>query len=163
MKIYFAGSIRGAPANKDTYFAIIQHLKTKGEVLTEHVADKSITPEGEKGLSEKEIHDRDMNWLDQAEVIVEEGTALSWGAGYELGRMTERNAGRPEVFRKPILSLYKPETLARENRMLSAMKLGCQGIKVVPYSTLDDAKRVIDAFFESIPQRRGSDIEDYLL
>jgi hypothetical protein len=36
MKIYFAGSIRGGRDDVPTYKAIIDHLKVKHQVLTEH-------------------------------------------------------------------------------------------------------------------------------
>ena len=42
MKIYFAGAIRGGRSDQNLYFEIINYLKKYGEVLTEHVGDKSI-------------------------------------------------------------------------------------------------------------------------
>ena len=43
MDIYFAGSIRAGREDVDLYLGIIKHLQNYGHVLTEHVADKSIS------------------------------------------------------------------------------------------------------------------------
>ena len=52
-QIYFCGSIRGHPANLEKYQAIVDFLKTKGTVLTEHVAYPSI--ENNKGQSDSDV------------------------------------------------------------------------------------------------------------
>ena len=65
MFIYFAGSIRGGREDSTLYQAIVAYLKTKGTVLTEHVASDELTARGEAHLSEKQIHDRDLQWLRQ--------------------------------------------------------------------------------------------------
>lgn len=44
MKIYFCGSISGGRQNSDVYYDIVKHLKTYGQVLTEHVANSSKDP-----------------------------------------------------------------------------------------------------------------------
>ena len=60
-KVYFAGSIRGGRDDVVIYHGIVEHLKTHGNVLTEHVADKDLALTGEDGLSDAQIHDRDLN------------------------------------------------------------------------------------------------------
>src|SRR3990167_9577819 len=102
-KIYFAGSIRGGREDVGLYLGIVEHLKTHGDVLTEHVADKGLTLLGEDGLSDKEIHNRDVSWLDESNVVVAEVTKASLGVGYEIGRMEERNLWVPKPQRKHIL------------------------------------------------------------
>ena len=41
---------------------------------------------GESALSDKQIHDRDMKWLLESDLIVAEVTNPSLGVGYEIGR-----------------------------------------------------------------------------
>ena len=48
MKFYFAGSIRAGREDVDLYKIIIDHLKTYGEVLTEHVGDYKLSIEGQE-------------------------------------------------------------------------------------------------------------------
>ena len=51
MKIYFAGALRGGREDQELYLEIINYLKQFGEVLTEHVGNKSIDLSGEKNNS----------------------------------------------------------------------------------------------------------------
>ncbi|HEX3095736.1 MAG TPA: nucleoside 2-deoxyribosyltransferase, partial [Patescibacteria group bacterium] len=86
MKIYFAGSITGGRDDQGLYLEIIDLLKNYGEVLTEHIGSSNISDQGEQvSMSGEDIFNRDVAWLEQAEVIVAEVTVISLGVGYELG------------------------------------------------------------------------------
>lgn len=145
-KIYFAGSIRGGREDVEFYLGIINHLKTHGRVLTEHIAEKQLALMGEDNLSDPEIHDRDVGWLGESNVIVAEVTKASLGVGYEIGRMVERNLWVPEPQRKGILCLYRSQV----DRRLSAMIAGSSGLRTAEYQTLEQAKAEIDNFFGMI-------------
>ena len=108
MKIYFAGAIRGGREDLSLYLEIIQQLREYGEVLTEHIADGELTSLGET-LDDRDVHDRDLSWLGEAEYLVAEVTTPSLGVGYEIGKATE--------WGKPTLCLFRPNN----NRVLSAM------------------------------------------
>lgn len=155
-KIYFGGSIRGGREGMETYKGLISHLKNYGNVLTEHIGNINLTSKGEE-ISDPEIHDRDMNWLGDANVLIMDVTYASLGVGYEIGRIVERNewfkrlksenlSGFGELKQKDILCLYQPQV----DKRLSAMVNGCRGLSVGQYITLDDAKGRIDNFFNSI-------------
>ena len=83
MRIYFAGSIRGGRDDADLYLKIIEHLKGFGDVLTEHVGNNALTVAGESIKDDISIHDRDMDWLKDSDIIVAEVTNPSLGVGYE--------------------------------------------------------------------------------
>jgi len=136
MKIYFAGSIRAGRNDADIYLEIINHLKKYGEVLTEHVGNEQLSIKGEKGLSEKYIYDRDLEWLISSDVIIAEVTTPSLGVGYEIRFAVEHN--------KKILCLYKQQ----EGKKLSAMVLGCPQITNVNYDSITEAKKIIDDFLK---------------
>ena len=87
MKIYFAGAVRGGREDAGLYLRIIKHLSEYGLVLTEHLGDVMLDERGEPGLSDADIHDRDLAWLRQAECLVAEVTAPSLGVGYEIGKL----------------------------------------------------------------------------
>jgi nucleoside 2-deoxyribosyltransferase len=125
MTIYFAGSIRGGRDDQRIYAEIIRVLRDFGTVVTELVGDANITLGGENA-PDREIHDRDLNWLRDADVIVAEVTAPSLGVGYELGRAVE--------WGKRIICLYRPSA----GRKLSGMIAGCEAITVVEYSEPSD-------------------------
>lgn len=135
MKIYFAGSIRGGRQDLDLYLEIINHLKTYGEVLTEHIGDASLTSFGENNTSDKFIHDRDIDWLFEADIVVAEVTNPSLGVGYELGRALENNT--------PVLTLFRPS----KDKKLSAMISGAPGFKNFNYTNVQEAQKIIDAQF----------------
>ena len=58
MKVYFAGSIRGGRQDVSMYYALIAHLQTHAEVLTEHIGNKALSDGGEHDLSDDQIHAR---------------------------------------------------------------------------------------------------------
>lgn len=128
MKIYFAGSISGGRGDQEIYRQIIDLLKQHGTVLTEHFGDASLTAGGED-LADCDIHDRDLDWLSSADVLVAEVTTPSLGVGYEIGRAVE--------WGKRVVCLYRPS----EGRRLSGMIAGCEGITVHKYT---DAAQLAD-------------------
>jgi len=125
MKIYFAGSIRGGRDDAEHYKKIITFLKKYGEVVTEHIGEKEITAEGETESSDKYIHDRDLNWLRNSDVIVAEVTTPSLGVGYEIGIAVKE--------RIPVIALFRNTAEKR----LSAMIKGCDSINVIEYSDIE--------------------------
>lgn len=136
LKTYFAGSIRGGRKDAELYQQIIAYLKNFGEVLTEHVGAPNLTHKGDDGPTDRFIHDRDMEWLKSADVLVAEVTTVSMGVGYEIGRAIE--------MKKKVLCLFRPDS----ERKLSAMITGCTHLKLVNYKTLADAKQAILKFLK---------------
>jgi len=136
MKIYFAGSIRGGREDAALYLQIIEYLKSFGEVLTEHIGDQKLTDLGDDGPTDRYIHDRDLEWLQSADVLVAEVTTVSMGVGYEIGRAVESG--------KKVLCLFRPES----GKNLSAMIAGCPDLELVKYRNLNEAKAAIAGFLE---------------
>ena len=143
MKIYFAASIRGGREDVHLYLQIIEHLRNHGTVLTEHVDDKKLSLLGEDGLTDEYIHERDLRWVLESNVVVAEVSTPSLGTGYEIGRGLENN--------KNILCLYRPKS----GKKLSAMIAGSPLIKNAEYLNIDEAKQVIDKFFYKIRSSSG--------
>ncbi len=137
MKIYFAGSIRGGRDDKDLYNNMIEYLQTKGTVLTEHIGKKDLSAAGEKNLSDTEIHDRDMDWIIESDVIFAEVTTPSLGVGYEIGRAYE--------MKKDIICLYRVKD---DDKRLSAMINGNQDLENKIYRNFEDFKQIADNFFD---------------
>lgn len=137
MKIYFAGSIRGGRDDVKIYYEIINYLKTKGTVLTEHVGDSKLSSYGEKSNSNQFIHDRDMDWIMESDCIVAEVTTPSLGVGYEIGRALEND--------KKILCLYQKQ----KGKRLSAMIAGSSALEIGEYESLEKAIEIIDKFIKN--------------
>ncbi len=134
MKIYFAGSIRGGRDDKELYFEIIQMLGKHGQVLTEHIGDKTLSALGDDGPTEEYIFERDMDWLKSADYIVAEVSTPSIGVGYEIGYA--------EAIGKKIFCLYR-EGASHRN---SAMIAGNKNLKVINYKIAEE----LPAIFEEL-------------
>ena len=130
MTIYFAGSIRGGRHDQAIYEAIIDRLRQYGTVLTEHVGDPNLALGGENA-ADCDIHDRDLDWLRSADVLVAEVTTPSLGVGYEIGRAVEWGTR--------ILCLYRPT----DGKRLSGMIAGCRGVTVHEYTQIADVDRIL--------------------
>lgn len=133
MKIYFATSIRGYSGSAVDNNGIILLLKKYGEVLTEHFAD--LKNDGETELSDKEIHDRDLRWIDECDAIVAEVTNPSLGVGYEIRYGLENG--------KRILCIKQ-----RNGKRLSAMISGCDYLEVEEYDKLKQLDLIFSDFLD---------------
>ena len=134
MKIYFAGSIRGGRDDEAFYLEIIRRLGAYGQVLTEHIGDSGLSVLGEGG-GDREIHDRDIRWLKEADCLVAEVTTPSLGVGYEIGKATE--------WGKPTLCLFRRSP----GRALSAMIAGSDGVRLREYESTADLGEIFREFF----------------
>ena len=135
MNIYFAGAIRGGREDVALYLEIIKQLKEYGQVLTEHIGNPELTGLGEID-DDKQIHDRDLAWLKEADYLVAEVTTPSLGVGYEIGKATE--------WGKPVLCIFRPS----EGRALSAMIAGCGKAIVREYGSKEELSSIFDDFFK---------------
>jgi nucleoside 2-deoxyribosyltransferase len=133
MKIYFAGSISAGRHDVPIYQKIIAILKTHGKVLTEFIGNDELSNLGESKLTDKEIHDRDVDWLLSSDLIVAEVSTPSLGVGYEIGRALENG--------KKVVCLYRK----MEGKRLSAMIKGAPGLVVKEYRLEDDFDQLISA------------------
>ena len=136
MKIYFAGSISGGRGDRNLYNNLIEYIKNYGTVLTEFIGSDKLLETGEQNISDKEIHDRDLAWLLEADVLIAEVTTPSLGVGYEIGRAVEHG--------KTVLCLYRES----KNKRLSAMIAGCSAVYNTKYNDLQDAKSIIRNFLQ---------------
>lgn len=131
MTIYFAGSIRGGRDDQALYADVIKLLRDYGTVVTEHIGDANLTLGGENA-PDKEIHDRDIEWLRSSDVIVAEVTVPSLGVGYEIGRCVE--------WGKKIVCLYRPTAGGK----LSGMIAGAPGVIVREYRDISELPAIFN-------------------
>ncbi|MCK5134156.1 MAG: nucleoside 2-deoxyribosyltransferase [Bacteroidales bacterium] len=144
VKIYFCGSIRGGRQLASTYEKIIKMLRLYGKVLTEHLGDDNEIQTRDRVLSDRTIHDRDLQWIRESDVVVAEVTVASLGVGYEIGRAIEMD--------KPVLCLFNNGSGNR----VSAMIAGSEGVKMHYYSVPDELKSILAQFISQSVARRTS-------
>ncbi|XP_070312506.1 5-hydroxymethyl-dUMP N-hydrolase [Odocoileus virginianus] len=142
LSLYFCGSIRGGREDRELYVRIVSRLRRFGVVLTEHVAAAELDESGEEAAGgDRLIHDRDLAWLQQADVVVAEVTQPSLGVGYELGRAV--------ALHKPVLCLFRPQS----GRVLSAMIRGAaDGSRFLVWDYEEaEVEALLDRYFETYP------------
>jgi len=135
MNIYFCGSIRGGRNLAETYAKMIQMLGSYGKVLTEHLGSDDVIEAKDRVLSDKEIHDRDLQWIVESDLLVAEVTVPSLGVGYEIGRAIEMG--------KPVLCLFQ----SGSEYTISAMIAGSDKVEMKYYQSLEEVKDLFEAFF----------------
>ena len=138
--VYFAGSIKGGDQDTDIYLDFVDHIRGNGiNVFSEHFNPQT----DETILTDPEIHDRDMAWIEQSSAIVAEMTTVSAGAGYEIGRL--------HSLYKPALVLFAPAEMPRD---LSAMIGGAPHVLPWEYKRTKQgiliAKTAIDVFLHDV-------------
>ena len=135
MKIYFSGSIRGGRENKDIYFEIINLLKTYGEVLTEHIGDPNLAPNGED-LDIDYIYKRDIAWVVDSDIVVADVSTPSIGVGYEIAYA--------ESIGKKILCIYREGS----EKKISGMIEGNKNLIVKNYKNIEELSEIFKEFFK---------------
>ena len=144
MKIYFCGSIRGGRDLATTYAKMIRMLGQYGQVLTEHLGSNEEIESKDRILSDKEIHDRDFQWILESDLLVAEVTIPSLGVGYEIGRAIEIG--------KPVLCLFKKGS----GYTVSAMISGSDHLVMTYYENLEEVKDIFAEFFKVHAPHRTS-------
>ena len=135
MKIYFSGAIRGGQEKAADYKEIINFLETYGSVLTKHLGNVNLNITGED-LGARDIYERDINWLNEADLVIADVSIPSLGVGYELAYA--------EKLAKKIICLYENES------NVSAMIKGNSNFLLISYTDLDDLFIKIAEVFEEI-------------
>ncbi|KAI8930008.1 nucleoside 2-deoxyribosyltransferase [Entophlyctis helioformis] len=146
--LYFCGSIRGGIQDAAIYHTLIEHIKRRAPVLTEHVGNPPATTELESRMTDEQIWQTDMAWLRASTAVIAECTVTSMGVGYELGIA--------ESLHKPILALMRlpPGTDTADspaNRArFSAMVTGNPHVALRFYVDVPQACAAIDEFLDTV-------------
>ena len=110
MNIYFSCSITGGRKDQEIYQKIVNRLVALGhEVPTAHLS-KAEVMEDERVVSALDVYKRDVNWVNQCDVVIAEVSTPSHGVGYEIALALLQE--------KPVLCCYK------QDRTVSKMILG---------------------------------------
>ncbi len=141
IRIYFAGSIRGGRKLAETYRELIDMLRMHGEVYTEHVGNEEALRREDVNRSDRFIHDRDLEWLRNSDMVIAEVTVPSLGVGYEIAMAIELG--------KPVLCLFHKNSTHR----LSAMISGSPKVSVRLYDSISEAGKQIEGFISECRER----------
>ena len=140
MKIYFSCSLTGGRADEKIYGVIVDDLLAQGhEVLTAHLARPEVMAE-EQRISPREVYERDIQWLKEADVLIAEVSTPSHGVGYEIAFVLLQG--------KPALCCYRAG--ARVSKMITGNNLS--NLTVRAYGDEGEALKVVQQFLESYSQ-----------
>ena len=140
MKIYFSCSLTGGRADEKIYGVIVDDLLAQGhEVLTAHLARPEVMAE-EQRISPREVYERDIQWLKEADVLIAEVSTPSHGVGYEIAFVLLQG--------KPALCCYRAG--ARVSKMITGNNL--PNLMVRAYGDEGEALKVVQQFLESYSQ-----------
>ena len=138
MKIYFSCSLTGGRADEVIYAAIVDDLLAHGhDVLTAHLARPEVMTL-EQIVSAREVYERDVRWIKEADALIAEVSTPSHGVGYEIALAL--------TLKKPVLCL------SRQNARVSKMITGNTEptLRVAAYDEDSAALRVIQKFLETL-------------
>jgi 2'-deoxynucleoside 5'-phosphate N-hydrolase len=93
MNIYFACSITGGREFESVYQDIVAALTSDGHEIPTSRLVKSNARENERTLTPHNIYERDVNWIQNCDVLIAEVSVPSHGVGYEIGFAL--NIGKP--------------------------------------------------------------------
>ena len=136
-KIYFAGSIRGGRQLAGRYRELIEMLFNFGHVYTGHVGDEDAIMRDDE-LSDRDIHNRDLDWIRETDLLVAEVSVPSLGVGYEIATAI--------ALGKPVLCLYDNGSVHR----LSAMISGSENLELKSYNHPSEVPGILEKFLKGI-------------
>jgi len=138
MKIYFSGSISGGREYMDFYRDLISVLSSYGTVLTEHIGSENLGSSGEN-MDSRSIYQRDIEYLQNADIVIADVTVPSLGVGYELAWA--------EAHHIPVHCLFHRDS----GKRLSAMVDGNSAFTVHRYSRSTDFSDICRDIFQKYP------------
>jgi nucleoside 2-deoxyribosyltransferase len=92
LNIYLACTVRGDRGAVSATRALADALEALGHrVLTRHLLDDDVET-AESALSERQVFERDIRWLDSSDLLIAEASGSSYGVGFEVGYVLGRSA-----------------------------------------------------------------------
>jgi nucleoside 2-deoxyribosyltransferase len=114
MLIYLACTVRGDRGGLVIARALCARLQDHGHtVLTTHLLADDVDA-AESALTEREVYERDVQWLDACDLLVAEASGSSYGVGFEVGYLLGRSTGTGQR----VLLLYEEARRPRLSRLM---------------------------------------------
>jgi nucleoside 2-deoxyribosyltransferase len=145
MRIYLACTVRGDRGGLSAARALADLLERQGHtVLTRHLlADDADA--AESALSERAVFERDVSWLNAADVLIAEASGSSYGVGFEVGYVL----GRAESSGQRVLLLYDAARRPHISRLIAGNAHGW--CTTYPYRDPADLMRFVESFLAPVP------------
>ena len=142
MRIYLACTVRGDRAAVIALREACARLQARGhEVLTAHLLRDDVEA-AEGALSEREVYERDVAWLDSCDALVADASGSSFGVGFEVGYILAR---APQTGQRVYL-LYNAARHAHISRLIAGNS--DPHCAKYAYTAAEDLLAFIDAHFD---------------
>jgi dUTP pyrophosphatase len=140
MNVYLACTVRGDRGAIQALRDVAAFLEERGHcVLTRHLLVDDVE-RGESALTEREVFERDMEWLGSADVVIADASGSSYGVGYEVG-YTLGQAGRTG---QRVLLLYAGARRGQVSRLIAGNTH--PNCRTAAYQDAGDLLRIVDTF-----------------
>ena len=137
MKVYFACSISGGRKDEKAYQYLVGVMEGMGiDVPTAHIAETGIE-EIDDQKAPLEIYQRDVNWIQDSDILVAEVSTPSHGVGYEIGYALSLDM--------PVLCLYKDGIVV--TKMISGNPDPL--LSVMAYADLQQAEEILQTYLKA--------------
>ena len=113
-------------------------------MLTRHLLADDVET-GESVLTEDAVFERDLKWLESADMLIAEASGSSYGVGFEVGYVL----GRSGATGQRVLLLYDVARRSRVSRLISGNSH--PSCTTYPYRDADDLLRFVETFLAPVP------------
>ena len=135
MHLYYAHSIRGAHTDGErTALEILDYLHSRGHTVSSEEFYTDLDPH----MSDKEIYRRDIQMLNNSDLILVNVTNPSLGVWYEIGYA--------EAIKKPIVCFYQASLV----NYVSAMITGNHHFSTYWIHTLDELQHLLTVYKKTL-------------
>lgn len=147
VKIYLACTVRGDRGALGVARVLADALEFMGHtVLTRHLLEDDVD-RAEAALTEPQVFERDLRWLQEADLVVAEASGSSYGVGFEVGYVL----GRAATTGQRVLLLYDSARRPLVSRLISGnVHPNCT---TYPYRDTEDLLRFVEQFLAPVPGR----------
>ena len=145
MQIYLACTVRGDRSAILVTRQLADLIEQLGHtVLTRHLLlDDADAQEGQ--LSERAVFERDLQWLEAADVLIAEASGSSYGVGFEVGYVI----GRAAQTGQRVLLLYDAARRPFVSRLIAGNTH--PACTTYPYRDGEDLLRFVQVFLAERP------------
>jgi nucleoside 2-deoxyribosyltransferase len=114
LRIYLACTVRGDRSAIAALRSLVLDLEAAGHtVLTKHLLDDNVDI-AESALTERQVYDRDIEWLEACDILIADASGSSFGVGFEVGYVL----GRSDRTAQRVLLLYRADRRGAISRLI---------------------------------------------
>jgi 2'-deoxynucleoside 5'-phosphate N-hydrolase len=114
VRIYLACTVRGDRGAVTALRSLVVSLEAAGHtVLTKHLLDDDVET-AESALTERQVYERDIEWLEACDVLIADASGSSFGVGFEVGYVL----GRSDRTEQRVVLLYRADRRDRISRLV---------------------------------------------